>query len=112
VAVVCKKSHFLEDLFAKTTNLSFAEKFWGDSVHNARNEADFEKAKEYFARNIREHFGERQDFADQYLNYYFSKDDTENGEGLILTDDFLFAVWKGGGWAEVTSIPLPEVARL
>jgi len=88
----CKKDElFLESLADRCVNMSFAEKFW---IQTQEEEKHFSRTGEIlidrkeFAIRVKKYFSKNPEFAQEYLNFYFSEASIDT-----LSDDFLFYVW-------------------
>ncbi|HAT1793400.1 TPA: hypothetical protein I8Y89_001418 [Legionella pneumophila] len=108
---------FLDDIYEKTINMSFAEQFWIQTREesNAFNEkGDLLIDENEFKRRIQEYFKENQSFADIYIQYYF--DDNKDASNFAFPEDMVRFMWlkqvKLSKWSTVHILNLNEVQEI
>lgn len=108
---------FLEDIYEKTVNMSFAEQFWmqTNEENNAFNETgDILIDENEFKSRIQEYFKENQSFADIYIQYYF--DDKKDASNFVFPEEMVRFMWlkqvKSSQWSTVHILNLNEVQEI
>jgi len=71
-----KDGLFLEHIYTKCVNDGFACKFWlktkKENEHFMKNNAEVLTTDEQFKNRVRKYFGNEKEWAELYLNFYFS----------------------------------------
>lgn len=100
---------FIEYVYDRSINLSFAENFWLREEYEAE---EFESTGKVlideteFRNRVEQFFGENKDWSDQYLKYYYSEQ--QAGEDTFSKDMLTF-IWFESEWAEVVIAPLESL---
>lgn len=111
--VAIKDEDFLDYVYGKVINDSFAETFF---LHTREENALFTRtghvnvSDEDFAKRVREYFGEHSEFADLYIAHFFGDDD-EN-DNTTFPDDMLFYIWTNSNWTMLKAVNLADIERL
>ena len=110
------KEIFLDHVYGRAVNASFAEMFWmaTDEEQEAWNdnmELLIEDAE--FQRRVREFFADKPDFADSYLQHYYNDErDGEDTQYDSFPEEMLIEFAMKGDWAEFVVIPLDEIPEM
>lgn len=83
---------FIEELYVKSINLSFWEKFWHPLIGNYKKSfEEIKKLEPQFLENIRKFCGEKKEYADLMINYWLNVNMDEN---YTFPDDLIDFVWR------------------
>lgn len=108
-AVGIKEPKFIEYVYDRSINLSFAENFWLREEYEAE---EFDSTGSVliddveFKQRVREFFGDNRDWADLYIDYYFSDEDEQRDS---FPKEMLIYIWFESEWAEVMVADLDEL---
>jgi hypothetical protein len=104
--VEIKSSGLLEHFYSRAMNASFAEEFWLQTAD--------EDDREQFDELVREFFGEHQDFAETYLDFYWNDDSDwrEHADRGTFSDEMLFYMVSNYSWTKLTVIPFKEIEQI
>jgi hypothetical protein len=115
--VAVKEELWLRNVYDRAINMSFAETFWlqegevGHFMETGRVEIDGDE----FNRRVRQFFGEHQDFARLYLDFYWNVDEMPIEEFIsnaIFPTEMLAYMWLNSNWSEVIAIPFDDIERI
>jgi hypothetical protein len=105
---------FIEHIYEKTVNMSLAEMFWFQTekeMEHFTQKGEVLIDVEEFKRRVRKFFGDYTDFAERYLDYYFSESDEPPDE--LFPEEMLFYIWSESDWAdEVIAMPLSDIDEI
>jgi len=108
-AIGIKEEKFIEYVYDRAVYLSLAENFWLREDYELE---EFEATgkvlidDEEFKRRVKEFFGENKEYAEQYLEYYYSNREPAEGN---FPPDMLEYIWFEAQWADVLVAPLDEL---
>ena len=100
---------FVEDVYSRSVNMSFAEHFW---LQTEDEETLFEKTgrividDEAFKKRVRAFFGRHHDYAERYLAYYF--DAEESPKTGHFPQAMLIYMWVHSDFSRVTAVELDD----
>lgn len=107
--------HFKEYLYDKSVNMSFAERFWLQSREEqerfSRNEGQLSINEDDFEKRARQFFAERTDFANLYLNFYYSDDEVPPAGGEFPTEMLVY-IWLKNGNENILVIPIEDIPEI
>ena len=104
------KYEFLEYIYSLVPNASFAEQFWFQTEdENAALEEKGEIIidKDTFNKRVRDAFGQNQDYAEMYLEYYWGNEENKDYKSKF-SDKMLMFMWKLSDFSSVTAIEQPD----
>lgn len=105
---------FLEYVHEKSISLSFAETFWiqiEEEMDHFEQSGEALIDEEEFKHRVREFFGEHSDFAEAFLDYYYS--DEEERPATPFPTEMLLYIWFESGWGdEILVIPLGDIEEI
>lgn len=113
--VAIRDDHFIEHIYTRGVNRGFGKKFY--LVTPEDNEKFWTTgeppiSKEVFSERVREFFGDKESFADLYLQYYFL-DPTRARTTVMFPDDMMIFIFehlrKHEDWMALEVIPMDEV---
>jgi hypothetical protein len=115
--VAVKEELWLRNVYDRAINMSFAETFWlqGGEVGHFMETGRVEIDGDEFNRRVRQFFGEHQDFARLYLDFYWNVDEMPIEEFInnaIFPTEMLAYMWLNSNWSEVVAIPLDDIEKV
>ena len=101
---------FLEDVYDRTVNALFAERFWlqtddEETVFHETGEIIIDE--EEFKRRVRSFFGQYRIYAERYLNHYFSKQGSS--KTYPFPEEMLIYIWANSNFSNVTAVNLDHI---
>lgn len=104
---------FLEHVYSKSINSSFAEIFWldtDDEEERFNETGEITVDEDEFKRRVRAAFGEHSDFANLYIDYYFSDEaESTNGKRTLFPEEMLIYMWLNFPWSGATAFEMTEL---
>ena len=100
---------FVEYVYSRSVNLSFAEHFWMQTEGEA---TLFEKTgrigidDEEFKKRVRAFFGRHHDYAERYMAYYFDAEDRPKTGPF--PQEMLVYIWVNSDFSNVTAVELDD----
>lgn len=109
-----KEAIFIEFVYDRSINMSFAEEFWlqTDEEQSAftDNEGDVLAGEEDFKRRVREFFADHHEYADLYLSHWYSE--VENSD-IEFPEKMLEYIYFNTSWVDgLIAIPLHEIVEI
>ncbi len=104
-----KEEKFIEYVYDRAVELSLAENFWLREDYELE---EYEKSgrvlidEAEFRRRVKEFFGENREYAEQYLEYYYSNREPVQGN---FPDEMLVYIWFEAQWADVLVVALDDL---
>jgi hypothetical protein len=101
---------FLEDVYDRSINASFAERFW---LQTEDEEIVFHETGEIviddeeFKRRVRSFFGQYRIYAERYLDHYFSEQGSSKTHPF--PEEMLIYIWANSDFSNVTAIKLDQI---
>lgn len=101
---------FLEDVYDRSVNASFAERFWlqtddEEIVFHETGETVIDD--EEFKRRVRSFFGQYRIYAERYLDHYFSEQGSSKTHPF--PEEMLIYIWTSSDFSSVTAIKLDQI---
>ena len=100
---------FVEYVYSKPVNCSIAEQFWlqtedENTLFNKTGQIVIDD--EEFKKRVRAFFGRNHDYADLYIDYYFSAEDRpKTGR---FPEEMLIYMWVNSNLGDVTAVELED----
>jgi hypothetical protein len=100
---------FVEYVYSKSINCSIAEQFWlqtkdENTLYNKSGQIVIDD--EEFKKRVRAFFGRNHDYADLYIDYYFSAEDRpKTGR---FPEEMLIYMWVNSNFGDVTAVELED----
>jgi len=106
---------FLDHVYDKAANMCLAERFWlqtDEEMDRFEEHDELLIGEEEFRRRAREFFGPHADFAERYLDYYFTPGEEPPTE--LFPEEMLLYIWAESDWAgeDLIAIPLREIREI
>ena len=116
VEVDSQESIFIDHLYGRSVNMSFAEAFFFQSSQESEDfsmSGDVSIDEDEFKRRVRVFFKDKQEFADMYLKHWYSKEDDDLKTGITFPDDMiLYMTLKTDGMESYTAIPFTSITQI
>ena len=103
-------NNFLEYVYDKSVNTSFAENFW---MQTEDEEIVFHETGEIviddeeFKRRVRSFFGQYRIYAERYLDHYFSEQGSSKTHPF--PEEMLIYIWVNTNFSSVTAVALDQL---
>ena len=100
---------FVEYVYSKSINCSIAEQFWlqtkdENTLYNKSGQIVIDD--EEFKKRVKAFFGRNHDYADLYIDYYFSAEDRpKTGR---FPEEMLIYMWVNSNFGDVTAVELED----
>jgi hypothetical protein len=104
---------FLEHVYDRAINASFAERFWlqteGEDVifHET---AQIIIGNEEFKKRVRAFFGSHGNYAELYIDYYFSEEDSPRTD--VFPQEMLVYILVNSDYSDVTAVKLGDIGEV
>jgi hypothetical protein len=101
-----KEDIFLEHVYDRSINFSFAEHFWlvtDNENEHFENTGEVLIDKDIFNQRVRDFFGHHSDYANSYINHYWS-DKEYKPEEKLFSDGMLIYIWMQSDFGSITAI--------
>jgi hypothetical protein len=104
-----KEPKFIEYVYDRSVNLSFAENFW---LMMESEQEEFDATgniiidDEHFKERVRDFFGDNREWASLFIDYYFSDQPAQDD---LFPDEMLIFIWFEAEWAEVMVASLEDL---
>ena len=100
---------FVEYVYSKPVNCSIAEQFWlqtedENTLFNKTGQIVIDE--EEFKKRVRAFFGRNRDYADLYIDYYFSAEDRPKTG--CFPEEMLIYMWVNCDFGHVTAVELKD----
>lgn len=106
---------FFAHVYERIVNASFAEHFWlqtpEEKAQFAADGAILASAEDFNTR-VRKFFGEHQDFAQKYLDFYWDESEVAPPLDLFPDDMLLYMLVGYPDWINLEVIPLSEIEEI
>lgn len=106
---------FLEHLYDKSVNMSFAEHFWlqteVEQKHFMSNEGDVRTTDEQFEQRVKSFFGEYKDYSALYLDWYFDMD-RGSDDVKFPTEMLLYIRYNSPDWSRPFAMRLDRIKEI
>ena len=101
---------FLAYVYDKSVNTSFAENFWMQTEEEAlifHETARIIIGDEEFKKRIRTFFSKHRDYAELYINHYYSNKDSPRIDQF--PEEMLVCIYVNSGHSQVTAVKLDDI---
>lgn len=106
---------FLEHVYDRTVNASFAECFWiqtPEEVNRLQEEGAVSNSDDEFNVRVQRLFGAHQDFADTYLDFLWADDEVGPEHGAFPDEMLAYMLTNNANWVHLTVVPCGEIVEI
>lgn len=111
---VLKDKSFRDNIYERTVNMSFAEKFWIQTKEEERrfnDNGEIIVTKENFIERVKEYFGEKKEWAEIYIDYFFNYKIKRKDNPF--SDEMIKFMWyKQENWCSIAIIDLGLIKEI
>jgi hypothetical protein len=104
---------FLQDVYDKSVNASFAERFWMQTEDEEilfHETAQIMIGDEEFKKRVRAFFSRHRDYAERYIDYYFSDEDSPSVDPF--PQEMLVYIWVNSNYSDVIAVKLDDIGEI
>ena len=104
---------FLQDVYDKSVNASFAERFWVQTQNEDiifHETAQIIIGDEEFKKRVRAFFGRHRGYAELYIDHYFSEEDSPRIDRF--PEEMLIYILVNSDYSDVTAVKLDDIGEI
>ena len=104
---------FLQDVYDKSVNASFAERFWVQTEDEDiifRKKAQIMIGDDEFKKRVRAFFSRHRDYAERYIDHCFSDEDSPSVDPF--PKEMLVYIWVNSNYSDVTAVKLDDIEEI
>ena len=104
---------FLKYVYEKSVNTSFAENFWMQTENENiifHETAQVIIGDEEFNKRVRAFFGSHRDYAELYIDHYYSDQDTPRIDPF--PEEMLVYIYVHSGHSQITAVKLDDIGEI
>jgi hypothetical protein len=112
-AFAVKDHGFLGDVYDKSVNASFAERFWMQTEDEEilfHETAQIMIDDEEFKKRVRAFFSRHHDYAERYIDYFFSNADRSSVDPF--PQEMLVYIWVNANYGDIVAVPLDDIGEI